>query len=148
MENNIIICLFGKYFSQIGLTIKTAPLQTLGLGIVAFFTPLWSFFLFLLFFCAFDLITGLYASYIEKKSITSTRLRHTFIKLFIYIFVIVGVSIIETSLKISINATGIITATICLTEFYSILENLERLGYNLGFLSKTIKKIFKKHTDE
>jgi len=115
-------------------------------GTIGFFEPLWILMLWFLIFVACDTITGVWASIVERKIITSNQLRKTIVKLFLYSMTIILCHAIDVSMIVfvELGLARIVSAIICGIELYSILENCYRITGNKVFKSLTqftLKKI-------
>ena len=115
-------------------------------GMIGFFEPLWVLMLWFLIFVACDTITGVWASVIERKIITSNQLRKTVVKMMMYSMTIVLCHAIDTSMIqfIDLSLARITAAVISGIELYSILENCYRITGNRVFKTLTqftLKKI-------
>jgi len=108
-------------------------------GLIGFFEPLWVLMLWFLIFVACDTITGIWASVIERKIITSNQLRKTIVKLMMYSMTIVLCHAIDTSMitLVDIGLAKFVSAVICGIELYSILENCYRITGNKVFKTLT-----------
>lgn len=115
-------------------------------GMIGFFEPLWVLMLWFLIFVACDTITGVWASVIERKIITSNQLRKTVVKMMMYSMTIVLCHAIDTSMIpfVDLSLARITAAVISGIELYSILENCYRITGNRVFKTLTqftLKKI-------
>lgn len=115
-------------------------------GMIGFFEPLWVLMLWFLIFVACDTITGVWASVVERKIITSNQLRKTVVKMMMYSMTIVLCHAIDTSMIpfIDLSLARITAAVISGIELYSILENCYRITGNRVFKTLTqftLKKI-------
>ena len=117
-------------------------------GTIGFFEPLWVLMLWFLIFVACDTITGVWASIIERKIITSNQLRKTIVKLMMYSMTIVLCHAIDTSMIVfvDIGLAKLVSAIICGIELYSILENCYRITGNKVF--KTLTQFTLKKVEE
>ncbi len=88
-----------------------------------------------------DLITGLMAAHKTKKKITSAGIRRTVSKIFVYEVAIVMAFLAQTYLTgETIPLCKIVTGLVGMTEFLSIMENLNTIsGKNL--LKAVIDKV-------
>lgn len=104
-------------------------------GAISFFEPLWVLMLWFLIFVACDTITGVWASVIERKIITSNQLRKTVVKMMMYSMTIVLCHAIDTSMIpfVDLSLARITAAVISGIELYSILENCYRITGNKVF---------------
>ncbi len=76
-----------------------------------------------------DLITGLMAAHKQKKKITSAGLRRTVSKVFVYEVAIVCAFLTQQHLTgDTVPVCNIVTGLIGMTEFLSILENLNTIS--------------------
>lgn len=74
---------------------------------------------------AIDLITGIWRAIKSKETITSSMLRRTVTKVFVYQIAIITGFILETYLLAGIPVTKLVSSVIGLVEIKSILENLD-----------------------
>ena len=113
---------------------------------LAYFSAIHGMIILVLIFVIADFCSGVYASYIEKKPIISSKLRKSLEK-----FVIYGISIMlaygfQKEVADWTNLGAIVAGFIAVTELLSIYENVYRItGINLvtyikDILSKFIKK--------
>lgn len=106
--------------------------------------PVYSIMLTALTLIGIDLITGILASRKQKKPITSSGFRRTLIKFAIYEIAIITAFLTQTYLTGDIMpVSNIVTAFIGLTEFTSILENLNIISGG-KLLKALIDKLGKK----
>ena len=74
-----------------------------------------------------DLITGIIAAWKRGETIQSSKLRNTIIKMVIYQLAIISAFLLETFiLKSGDIIVKVVAGTIGITEFKSIIENLEK----------------------
>ena len=115
-------------------------------SLLGFFEPLWVLMLWFLIFIVVDFITGIYASLVEGKLITSNKMQKTVIKFIMYstaIFLLHGIDVYMISFtKLYLARIG--ATLICGIELYSIFENCYRVTGNVVFkilTQFTLKKI-------
>lgn len=115
-------------------------------AVIGFLEPLWVMMLWFLIFVMVDFITGIYASLIEGKLITSNKMQKTVIKFITYataIFLLHGIDFYLISFtKLYLARIG--ATLICGIELYSIFENIYRATNNPVFRILTqfaLKKI-------
>lgn len=115
-------------------------------AVIGFLEPLWVMMLWFLIFVVVDFITGIYASLIEGKLITSNKMQKTVIKFITYataIFLLHGIDVYLISFtKLYLARIG--ATLICGIELYSIFENIYRATNNPVFkilTQFTLKKI-------
>ena len=115
-------------------------------AIAGFLEPLWVMLLWFLIFIAVDFVTGIYASLVEGKLITSNKMQKTVIKFVMYataIFLLHGIdAYMITFTKLYLARIG--CTLICGIELYSIFENCYRITGNPVFkilTQFTLKKI-------
>ena len=115
-------------------------------AVIGFLEPLWVMMLWFLIFVVVDFITGIYASLIEGKLITSNKMQKTVIKFITYataIFLLHGIDFYLISFtKLYLARIG--ATLICGIELYSIFENIYRATNNPVFkilTQFTLKKI-------
>ena len=115
-------------------------------AVIGFLEPLWVMMLWFLIFVVVDFITGIYASLIEGKLITSNKMQKTVIKFITYataIFLLHGIDVYLISFtKLYLARIG--ATLICGIELYSIFENIYRATNNPVFRILTqfaLKKI-------
>lgn len=113
---------------------------------ISFLEPIGVLFLWLLIFIAVDFISGIYASLVEGKIITSHGMQKTIIKFVMYataIFLLHGIdAYMITFTKLYLARIG--CTLICGIELYSIFENCYRITGNAVFRVLTqfaLKKI-------
>ena len=170
------VSLYSKSFIKLGISLKsisTSPAATITSGtiiVTTYFSTVQKALLLLLLFFILDFITGIIASYKEKKQkekenpklkeqtlISSEKLKLSAVKAFTYASSILGVWGIERvffikTFKFENVSTEDLTVTLifvgfcCAIEFYSIVfENFKRMGFDIAknFLKvvKGIKKI-------
>ena len=76
-----------------------------------------------------DLVTGVIAAHHRHEKISSAGLRRTITKIFVYQVAIIMAFLVETHMTgPGVPIVKIVTGYIGLTEFLSILENLNALG--------------------
>ena len=170
------VSLYSKYFIKLGISLKsitTSPTATVTSGTIiatAYFSTVQKALLLLMIFFIIDFITGILASWREKRIkekedpsvkeqslISSDKLKLSAIKAFTYTSSILGVWGIEKvffikTFKFENISTQDLTVTLifigfcCAIEFYSIVfENFKRMGFDIAknFLKvvRGIKKI-------
>jgi phage-related holin len=115
-------------------------------AVLGFLEPLWVMMLWFLIFVVVDFITGIYASLIEGKLITSNKMQKTVVKFITYataIFLLHGIDVYLISFtKLYLARIG--ATLICGIELYSIFENIYRATNNPVFRILTqfaLKKI-------
>jgi phage-related holin len=168
--------LYSKYFIKLGISLKsisTSPTATITSGTIiatTYFSTVQKALLLLMIFFILDFITGIVASWKEKKKeekedpslkeqslISSEKLKLSAIKAFTYASSILGVWGIEKvffikTFKFENVSTEDLTVTLifvgfcCAIEFYSIVfENFKRMGFDIAksFIKvvKGVKKI-------
>lgn len=160
--------LYITYLSKISLSIQSLFSNPTGLMLlipsisIALLTNLQLLLLMMLSAFIFDFITGIYASYIEKKQsndkvkvywIESAKLRRSVVKATSYMLFIAGVFVFEklffikqlkfTSISEKEFTITTIAVAFCFAiEFFSILENLKRSGFDLlGQFKSGAKKV-------
>lgn len=114
-------------------------LKKLGLALFTLLTPIKTTLLAAFVFVLIDLITGLLAAKKQHIPITSSGLKSTLIKLFVYQIVIILAYLAETYLVKGMSLTNIVTSYVGITELLSINENLTVItGSDLlsGLISK------------
>ncbi len=98
-----------------------------------------------------DFISGVWASYKEKKPITSNGFRRTIVKMLAYQSAILVSFLLETYLLDGIPMVKVITGLIGITEGKSFFENIRRIT-GIDFWSQLISKLnledIKNKTDE
>lgn len=97
------------------------------LSALAYFSDLQPMVYAVLAFVFIDLLTGLYASWILKIPIQSSRLRKTVEKFVFYIIAIVCANVLEKEFLDFANIDRIVAAFIALTEVKSIFENITKI---------------------
>lgn len=170
------IGLYTKYFFKLGINLKTMASSPAGViagtsvVAVSVLTSVQKALLLLLIFFVIDFITGILASWKEKKEaektkpelkevslISSDKLKLSAVKAFTYASAILGVWGIEKvffikTFKFDNVSTEGLTITLifigfcCAIEFYSIVfENFKRMGFDIAkkflFMVKSVKKI-------
>jgi phage-related holin len=113
---------------------------------MGFLEPLWVMLLWFLIFIAVDFVTGIYASLVEGKLITSNKMQKTVVKFVMYataVFLLHGIdAYMITFTKLYLARIG--CTLICGIELYSIFENCYRVTGNVVFkilTQFTLKKI-------
>jgi len=170
------VSLYSKYFIKLGISLKsisTSPAATITSGtiiVTTYFSTVQKALLLLLLFFILDFITGIIASYKEKKQkekdnpklkeqtlISSEKLKLSAVKAFTYASSILGVWGIERvffikTFKFENVSTEDLTVTLifvgfcCAIEFYSIVfENFKRMGFDIAskffIVVKGVKKV-------
>lgn len=170
------VSLYSKSFIKLGISLKsisTSPAATITSGtiiVTTYFSTVQKALLLLLLFFILDFITGIIASYKEKKQkekknpklkeqtlISSEKLKLSAVKAFTYASSILGVWGIERvffikTFKFENVSTEDLTVTLifvgfcCAIEFYSIVfENFKRMGFDIASkffkVVKGIKKV-------
>lgn len=115
-------------------------------AIMGFLEPLWVMMLWFLIFIAVDFVTGIYASLVEGKIITSNKMQKTVVKFIMYataVFLLHGIdAYMITFTKLYLARIG--CTLICGIELYSVFENCYRITGNPVFkilTQFTLKKI-------
>jgi phage-related holin len=117
------------------------------LSIWAFFEPVSLMLYLTIFAVGIDLISGLFKAWKLKEKITSTRLRDTSLKLFLYLGLIMLVYGIQFVCLWGIPISNIVASFVLFAEAVSIAENIDVIaGGKLG-LSVFIKRLRKKWLD-
>ena len=155
--------LYSKYFFKLGISLKTMSSSPAGvitgssLVVVSVLTSVQKALILLLIFFVIDFITGIIASWKEKKDkekidpkvkeqslISSDKLKLSAVKAFTYASAILGVWGIEKvffirTFKFENVSTEDLTVTLifigfcCAIEFYSIVfENFKRMGFDIS----------------
>lgn len=116
-------------------------LKALLISIIAVFAPAKAMILTSLVLVIVDLLTGLMAARAQKKKITSSALRRTAAKLFVYEMAVILGYLTQTYLTGEvIPVASIIAGLIGITELLSCLENLNAISGN-DLLKTIIDKI-------
>lgn len=105
------------------------------MAVVSFLEPIGVLFLWLLIFIMADFISGIYASLIEGKIVTSHKMQKTIIKFVMYatsIFLLHGIDIYMLPF-LDLYLARIGCTLICGIELYSIFENCYRITGNVVF---------------
>ena len=115
-------------------------------GILGFLEPLGVLILWLLIFIVVDLITGVHASLIEGKRISSHGLQKTVLKFVMYSMAVFLLQGIDQYMIVCANCglANIGATIICGIELYSVFENCYRITGNKVFkilTQFTLKKI-------
>ncbi len=113
-------------------------------SIIGFLEPISFMFLWLLIFIMVDMITGIYASLVEGKIITSHGLQKTVVKFIMYatsVFLLHGIDAYMITFT-TLYLARIGCTLICGIELYSIFENMYRVTGNVVFkvLTQTVIK--------
>lgn len=95
-------------------------------GIVGYFAPVQNIILVVLLVVFFDLLTGVWASYIQGKGIKSKRMVKTIYKVAIYICIIYLFFAIDKEMQM-IELHKVMAWVIVGFEMYSILENATKI---------------------
>lgn len=169
MTNLVIYSVYVKYFSKMLLSIKMIFSKKLSIVLsIPIMISIYSLsniqkaIILLGIFFAFDFITGILASYFEKKKaektdpslkqvslISSEKLKLSMVKAFTYCSSILSIYGIEkvffvkqfewSVVEQKLSVTMIAIAFCCIIELYSIFfENFKRMGFDLGLKIKTI----------
>lgn len=132
--------------------IKTNWLISSLIAVVAFFEPISLIFHFILFGVLLDLVSGLFKAWVKKEKITSSRLRDTAIKLFLYVGLVALIYGIQLTCMWGLPIANIVAAFLLFAEAVSISENLDEItGKKLGialFIKKIRNKYFNKKDNE
>jgi len=167
--------LYSKYFFKLGLSLKTMASSPAGvitggsIIAVSVLTSVQKALLLLLIFFVLDFITGIIASWREKKEkektdptikeqslISSDKLKLSAVKAFTYASAILGVWGIEKvffirTFKFENVSTEDLTVTLifvgfcCAIEFYSIVfENFKRMGFDISKKALSVIRHIKK----
>jgi len=167
--------LYSKYFFKLGLSLKTMASSPAGVITgastiaVSVLTSVQKALLLLLIFFVLDFITGIIASWREKKEkektdptikeqslISSDKLKLSAVKAFTYASAILGVWGIEKvffirTFKFENVSTEDLTVTLifvgfcCAIEFYSIVfENFKRMGFDISKKALSVIRHIKK----
>ena len=118
-------------------------------AVLGFFEPLWVLILWFLIFIVVDFVTGIYASLVEGKLITSNKMQKTVIKFIMYstaIFLLHGIDVYMISFT-NLYLARIGATLICGIELFSIFENCYRVTGNVVFKVLT-QTVIKKVGDE
>lgn len=116
-------------------------------SICGFFQPVGVLILWLFIFVLVDLVTGIWASLVEGRFMTSEGLRKTITKLFFYFLTITLAEGLDKYMVCWGGLAKMISAILCGIEFYSVLENFYRITGHRSFkilTQFTIKKIQEK----
>lgn len=95
-------------------------------GIIGYFAPVQNIILVVLLVVFFDLLTGVWASYIQGKGIKSKRMVKTIYKVAIYICIIYLFFAIDKEMQM-IELHKVMAWVIVGFEMYSILENATKI---------------------
>lgn len=104
-------------------------------AIIGFLEPIGVLFLWLLIFIMVDFVSGIYASLVEGKIITSYKMQKTVIKFIMYstsIFLLRGIDVYMLPF-VDLYLARIGCTLICGIELYSIFENCYRITGNNVF---------------
>lgn len=115
------------------------PLEALAIALLAIFAPIHHLLLSTGVMIFADLVTGVYAAYKRGEPITSSGLRRTVTKMFVYELSIVLAFIAEHYISDILPFVKMASAMIAVTELKSIYENLNSIsGINLlkGLIDK------------
>lgn len=142
MELSIILTV-GGILSKIVALLSTfwGWLIALFTFILTFLLPIKDMFVLLFIIIAADMIFGIWASIIQKKSITSTKLRGTIIKIMIYLVVLSLAFAIETQLGWDLICKVLFSIASSI-ELYSVIANLLIIKPDMVFL-KLFSKLVK-----
>ena len=95
------------------------------------FTPILPTLLWLGFFVAMDLITGVIKAKKTQKPITSKALSHTVTKLFLYFAAIICCHVLDTQFLsvdfLPVKITQLASGFIAVVEFKSVIENISEI---------------------
>ncbi|CAB4141346.1 Bacteriophage holin family [uncultured Caudovirales phage] len=107
-------------------------LKNLMLILLAFLAPVKSAILAVYFLILLDMITGVWASIKEKRSITSSGLSQTIGKILIYSTTIIVSFVVHKFLLVGFELPieALVSGFIAITETKSIFENLNRISSN------------------
>ena len=114
---------------------------TLFTFILTFLLPVKDMFVLLFIIIAFDMLFGIWASILKKKSITSSKLRGTIIKTMIYLVVLSLAFAIENQLGWSLICKVLFSIASSI-ELYSVIANLLIIKPDMVFL-KLFSKLVK-----
>jgi len=106
----------------------------------------WGYVTTILLFLFLDLISGMVASHIEGKKITSGKLFRTSVKVFLYFGGLVALKSVEMSF--GLPSVKLFSLYIIVTEIVSFFENCTRCGFKISFkrafaFAKAVNKIRK-----
>lgn len=134
MELSIILTV-GGIWSKLIAIFSTCWGWVVGLFtfILAFLLPVKDMFILLFIIIAADMLFGIWASIIQKKSITSSKLRGTIIKTMIYLVVLSLSFAIENQLGWSLICKVLFSIASSI-ELYSVIANLLIIHPNTPFL--------------
>lgn len=121
------------------------------IALLAVLAPAQSMILTTLALVVIDLTTGLIAAFKQKQKITSSGIRRTATKLFVYQTAIILAFLTQTYLTgDSVPVCSLVAGFIGLTEFVSVLENLNKISDNqlLKVLLSKVKDLKKKKDQE
>lgn len=104
-------------------------------GLLAFAAPMKASFMTLFAVILFDLITGVWASRISNKAISSRRMRESVRKTVGYFEVIFILFIVERGFEFDFGTYRFVGGFICFIEIISILENTSIITGNKVFMS-------------
>lgn len=104
-------------------------------SVIGFLEPIYVLVLWLLIFIVVDLITGVHASIVERKIITSHGLQRTVIKFLMYSVSVILLHGLDTYMMtfMECGLAKIGCTLICGIELYSIFENCYRITKNPVF---------------
>jgi|SRR3972149_8504349 len=124
------------YIKHLIITIKDYFYQK---AVISFFLPIFGFLfnvdntklmIALLLLVVMDFITGVISAYKNKEVITSQKCFHTPLKIFIYGILVSGGHLVEIATGITfLSIDELIISYLALTEFISLLENADKMGY-------------------
>ena len=103
-------------------------LEALVVSIVAIFAPIQSLLITTAVMIAADLITGIIAARKRGEAITSSGLRRTISKLFVYEFAILMAYLAEHYMSNALPFVKMASSMVSLVELKSIYENLSTIG--------------------
>lgn len=97
--------------------------------------------------CMVDLISGLWASKVKKRKITSSGLKRTIVKVLVYEAVVMLGYLVESYMTGDlVPVVKILAGYIGLTELKSVLENIEQIS-GVSPLRALIKKLARSEKD-
>lgn len=104
-------------------------------AIIGFIEPIWVLIFWSLIFILVDMVTGIYASIVERKLITSHKLQRTVVKFLMYSTSVILLHGLDTYMLtfMECGLAKIGCALICGIELYSVFENCYRITKNPVF---------------
>jgi len=102
-------------------------LLKLFLMLISYFSPISTLIHVVLLFVTIDILTGSYASYINKEAIVSHRLRKTIEKFVFYSLSIIVSFIFQKEIVSWINLTQLVAGFVASIEILSIYENIRKI---------------------